>query len=237
MKLFKIIFFLAPFISFSQGYKMQDNANTYKMMFGLGWSAWDNDGNPGGIFDVDQIQAEVFPSRLLVDYYFYKGWSAEASVAFIRYKGTKLVNDQLNVKGLGLSADANLKYSFYNLMGKGLLDPYVIMGLGATIHPSSDTLSKPFYPTLNVGAGVNLWFNNAIGLQLQSAGKIGLTSDFFGKSDYLQHSIGIVMRLESMGGGSEGEFKKEKLHLDTKKKRIRTKGNKGRGGNKKGGDA
>jgi hypothetical protein len=27
------------------------------------------------------------------------------------------------------------------------------------------------------------------------------------------------------------------LHLDTKKKRIRTKGNRGRGGNKKGGDA
>ena len=237
MKILLAIVFFVPFLYFTQGYKIQDNANTYKMMFGLGWSAWDNDGNPGGVFSVDQIQAEVFPSRLLVDYYFYKGWSAEASVAFVRYKGTKLVNDQLNVKGLGLSADANLKYSFYNLMGKGLLDPYVIMGMGATVHPSVDSLSKPFYPTFNVGAGVNLWFNNAVGLQLQSAGKIGLTSDFSGKSDYLQHSIGLVVRLESMGGGSDGEFKKEKLKLNTKKKRIKPKGNRGRGGNKKDGDA
>jgi hypothetical protein len=237
MKILLAIVFFVPFLYFTQGYKIQDNANTYKMMFGLGWSAWDNDGNPGGVFSVDQIQAEVFPSRLLVDYYFYKGWSAEASVAFVRYKGTKLVNNQLNVKGLGLSADANLKYSFYNLMGKGLLDPYVIMGMGATVHPSVDSLSKPFYPTFNVGAGVNLWFNNAVGLQLQSAGKIGLTSDFFGKSDYLQHSIGLVVRLESMGGGIDGEFKKEKLKLNTKKKRIKPKGNRGRGGNKKDGDA
>jgi hypothetical protein len=237
MKILLAIVFFVPFLYFTQGYKIQDNANTYKMMFGLGWSAWDNDGNPGGVFSVDQIQAEVFPSRLLVDYYFYKGWSAEASVAFVRYKGTKLVNNQLNVKGLGLSADANLKYSFYNLMGKGLLDPYVIMGMGATVHPSVDSLSKPFYPTFNVGAGVNLWFNNAVGLQLQSAGKIGLTSDFFGKSDYLQHSIGLVVRLESMGGGSDGEFKKEKLKLNTKKKRSKPKGNRGRGGNKKDGDA
>jgi hypothetical protein len=40
-----------------------------------------------------------------------------------------------------------------------------------------------------------------------------------------------------MGGGSDGEFKKEKLKLNTKKKRIKPKGNRGRGGNKKDGDA
>ena len=73
-----------------------------------------------------------------------------------------------------------------------------------------------------MGGGINFWFNNAIGIQVQSVGKIGVTSDFFGKSDYLQHSIGLVVRLETIGGSNEGEFKKEKLHLDTKKRRIRT---------------
>jgi hypothetical protein len=38
----------------------------------------------------------------------------------------------------------------------------------------------------------------------------------------MQHSIGLVVRLESVGGGTEGEFKKEKLHLDTKKRKIKT---------------
>ena len=222
MKVFLTIVLLIPCFIFSQGYKTFQNANPYKMMFGLGWSIWDDDGNAGDLLKVESMQAEVFPSRLMFDYYFYKGWSAEASVAFTRFKGTKLVNNQAGVKGFGLSADANLKYSFYSLLGKGMIDPYLIMGVGATVHPASDTLSKSFYPTLNVGGGINFWFNNAIGIQLQSVGKIGITSDFFGKSDYMQHSIGLVVRLESVGGGTEGEFKKEKLHLDTKKRKIKT---------------
>jgi hypothetical protein len=116
-----------------------------------------------------------------------------------------------------------------------MLDPYVLIGVGGTVHPAGDTLSKAFYPTVNVGGGVNFWFNNAIGIQVQSVGKIGLTSDFFGKSDYFQHSIGLVVRLESVGGNSEGEFKKEKLKLDMKKRKIKTpkKGRK----DKKDGDA
>jgi len=113
-----------------------------------------------------------------------------------------------------------------------LVDPYLIAGVGGTLHPSGDTLSPSFFPTLNLGAGINFWFNNAVGLQLQSAGKIGLTSDFFGKADYLQHSIGLVVRLETVGGSKEGEFKKVKLKLDTKKKRIKTPRSKG--GRKKG---
>jgi hypothetical protein len=231
------IFLLLPVLSFGQAYKTVNNTNPYKFMFGMGWSIWDNDGNPNGIADFDGMQAEVFPSRIFADYYFYKGWSAEASLAFVSYNGKKHVNKQLNIKGLSLSTDVNLKYSFFSLFGKGLVDPYIIAGLGGTLHPSADTLSPAFFPTLNVGAGINFWLNNAIGLQLQSAGKIGLTSDFFGKSDYLQHSIGIVVRLETVGGSKEGEFKKEKLKLNTKKKRIKTPRSKGDKKKGKGDDA
>jgi len=238
MKRFIPIFLLLlPYIGLTQAYKTVNNANPYKLMFGVGWSFWDNDGKAGDIAAFDQMQGEVFPSRLFADYYFYKGWSAELALAYVRYKGIRMVNNQTNIQGSGFSTDANLKYSFYSLLGKGLVDPYVIVGAGGTIHPSSDTLVPSFYPTLNVGAGVNLWFNNAVGIQLQSAGKLGLTSDFFGKSNYLQHSIGVVVRLESVKGSREGEFKHEKLKLDTKKKRIkipRSKGDKKKG---KGDDA
>ena len=222
MKSLLIILFLVPCFIYSQGYKTVQNANPYKVMFGLGWSIWDDDGNAGNLFSVESMQAEVFPTRLMADYYFYKGWSAEASFAMTRFKGTKMVNNQSGIKGLGFSGDVNLKYSFYSLVGKGMIDPYIIMGVGGTSHPASDTLSQSFYPTLNVGGGINFWFNNAIGIQVQSVGKIGVTSDFFGKSDYLQHSIGLVVRLETIGGSDEGEFKKEKLHLDTKKRKIKT---------------
>jgi hypothetical protein len=42
----------------------------------------------------------------------------------------------------------------------------------------------------------------------------------------------LVVRLETVGGSKEGEFKKVKLKLDTKKKRIKTPRSKG--GRKKG---
>ena len=222
MKNLLLLLLFTPCVYFSQGYKTVENANPYKMMFGLGWSIWDNDGVAGNVVSTDNMQAEVFPSRLMVDYYFYKGWSAELAASFVTYNGTKMVNNQSGISGFGLSADANLKYSFYSLMGKGIIDPYIIMGLGGTLHPTSDSLVPSFYPTLNVGGGVNLWFNNAFGIQLQSVGKIGVTSDFFGKSDYMQHSIGLVVRLETLSTSKEGEFKKEKLHLDTKKRKIKT---------------
>ncbi len=222
MKILLSAFFLIPALFFAQGYKTFENTNPYKMMFGLGWSIWDNDGNGGDLFKVETMQAEVFPSRLLFDYYFYKGWSAEAAVGFNRYKGIKSVNNQLGIVGFGLSADANLKYSFYQLLGKGVFDPYIIAGVGGTLHPATDTLTPSFYPTMNVGAGINFWFNNAVGIQLQSCGKFGLTSDIFGKADYIQHSIGVVVRLETLSTSEEGEFKKEKLHLDTKKRKIKT---------------
>ena len=70
MKVFLTIVLLIPCFIFSQGYKTFQNANPYKMMFGLGWSIWDDDGSPGDLFKVESMQAEVFPSRLMFDYYF-----------------------------------------------------------------------------------------------------------------------------------------------------------------------
>jgi hypothetical protein len=226
MKHFLFLVLFTPFIAFCQPAKMANNANTYKCMFGLGWSAIDDDGDPKALFNVKDWQYELFPTRLMFDYYFYKGWSGEASVGFTRYKSDRLVNGQLGMKGFFLSTDVNLKYSFYRMLNEGVIDPYVIMGAGVSMRNCDDTLVGKVTPTINVGAGVNFWINNAIGIQVQSCGKIGLTSDLFGNADYFQHSIGLVVRLESMGGDSEGTFQKKNLHLDMKKKKIKTPKNK-----------
>lgn len=221
MKYITLLFSLAPFFLFSQPIKKVANADTYKYMFGLSWSALDDDGNAGNIVNFKDWHYEYFPSRLMFDYYFYNGWSAEASVAFSRYKPDHLVNGQLNKTGFFLSTDLNVKYSFYKLLNEGIFDPYIIMGGGASIRNCSDSLVDVVTPTMNIGAGVNIWFNEYLGMQFQSAGKIGLSSDFFGKSDYMQHTIGVVLRTDALGKGSEEGFQKKKHHFDKRTKKIK----------------
>lgn len=222
MKNLRFILIFLPFFAFAQPHKKYANADTYKYMFGLGMNFIDDDGNTSSFAGNKILHYNPFPSRLMADYYLYNGWSVEGAFAVAKYATDRWVNGQMGVSGNIMSIDANLKYSFYKLLNKGLIDPYLIGGAGLTFRNSTDTLATGFSPTINIGGGVNIWVNNAIGIQLQSCGKIALTSDFFGKSDYLQHTIGVVIRLETISTSKEGEFKKENLHLDMKRRKIKT---------------
>lgn len=219
----KLLFFLIllPFTSFAQPHKKYANADTYKYMFGLGLNFIDDDGNASSFAGNKILHYNPFPSRLMADYYLYNGWSVEGAFAMAKYASDRWVNGQMGVTGNLISIDGNLKYSFYKVLNKGLIDPYLIGGAGLTFRNSTDSLAVGFAPTINIGGGLNIWVNNAIGIQLQSCGKIALTKDFFGKSDYLQHTIGVVIRLESITTSKEGEFKKENLHLDMKRRKIK----------------
>jgi len=221
MKKFLFVLLLSPLTVLAQPHKKYANADTYKYMFGLGMNFIDDDGNASSIAGNKILHYNPFPSRLMADYYLYNGWSVEGAFAMAKYASDRWVNGQMGVTGNILSIDGNLKYSFYKLLNKGLIDPYLIGGAGLTFRNSTDTLAVGFAPTINVGGGVNIWVNNAIGIQLQSCGKIALTSDFFGKSDYVQHTIGVVIRLETISASKEGEFKKENLHLDMKRRKIK----------------
>lgn len=221
MKHLLIVFSLFATSIWAQPIKVINNSNTYKYMFGLGWNVLDDDGIAGNPFEFNNMHGEFFPSRLMFDYYFYNGWSAEAAVGFTRYNANGMVNGQRNLSGFFLSSDVNLKYSFYKMLGSGVIDPYLISGLGGSLRNCDDSLVDDFTPTLNLGVGFNLWLGKSVGLQFQTTGKIGLVSDFFGKADYLQHSIGLVLRTDALGRGQEQAFQKKKFNISTKQKKIR----------------
>lgn len=167
----------------------------YTWMFGAGWNIVDDDGRPfDNPFAVSQAwNYQFYPTRLMVDYYLNRGFSVEFAGCYNQYTEVKLINNTTNLKGTFFSADLNGKYSFYELLSSRVVDPYVSVGAGGTYR---DVYRPAFRPTLNISLGMNLFFSEAIGVQLQSSAKFGVTTDFFAtNSNYLQHSVGVVYKL------------------------------------------
>ena len=79
---------------------------------------------------------------------------------------------------------------------------------------------------VTVGLGLNIWITKQIGLQLNSTAKIGLI-DFFKSSDYMQHGLGIVIRIEEFEK-TDNSFSKSRYKVSKKRKKIKY------GGKKKG---
>ncbi len=206
----------------AQPIKSLTNANSYGWMFGLSYTALDDDGNTAAFYDPTNWHTNVFPSRIFADKYIYKGWSTELAMSFNQYNPKKLVNLQMGKTGFFLATDANLKYSLNKLLGEGAVDPYVSTGLGLSIRNCDDSLVGNVTPTLNLGLGLNVWLSNSVGIQLQSSGKIGLTADLFGKSDYMQHSIGLVFKIDEAGPPTT-EFGKKRYHFKKGKTKLKVK--------------
>ena len=206
----------------AQPVKKVTEGNTYKWMFGLGWNALDDDGNAGAFYSPENWHYNAYPSRFFVDRYLYNGWSCELSTAFNQYNANKLLNGQLGKTGIFFATDVNLKYSFYKLLKSGTIDPFVSAGLGLSIRNRDDALVAPTTPTLNVMLGCNFWFSKVIGLQLQSGGKFGLTSPFMGKSNYMQHSAGLVFRFETLAS-QKSEFSKKRYSIDKGRTKLKVK--------------
>lgn len=193
-------------------------------MLGISWSAVEDDGRGVcQLFDVKQSwNATSFPSRIFIDRYFKYGLSAEFAGAYTEYTAGKLINDSTDYEGLFLSFDGNCKYSFYNLLGIPWLDPYTSLGIGLTQRNAFD---KPYTFTANVSLGANFWVYKGLGIQLQTSGKIGITSPFFKDGDYFQHSIGLVYKFQPAKGNSGFNHKQYKwTHKKTKFKSSRKSG-------------
>jgi len=165
-------------------------------MFGIQWSAIDDDGNKfGNIFNVNQSwNLKPYPTMLTVDRYILYGWSAELALNYGQYAGNRIVNDSMNVTGLNLSADLHAKYSFYNLYAPNArwIDPYVMLGGGITYRTGT---GDTFAPTVNLGGGVNFWFVNWMGIRLSAVAKFAVAPTFWDTpNNYLQYNAGIVFR-------------------------------------------
>ncbi len=204
----------------AQPTKSITNQDTYNMMFGLSWAMLDDDGSAFSPFNFGNYHYQYYPTRAFFDKFIYDAWSAEVVGTYHRYNPLKLVNDSLGITGSMFSFDAHMKYSFYKYVGKGFFEPYMGMGLGLTTRTSDPrNTAKAFSPTLNVALGVNLWISNHVGLQFQSVGKIGVT-DFFKTSDYIQHSAGLVVRIDKPDG-SKSDFNKSKYKIKKSRTKIK----------------
>ena len=194
----------------------------YKWMFGIGWNAVDDDGRAFcQPFDVKQSWNYLpYPTRLNVDRYLKHGLSVEFAGCYNTYTAGKLINDSTNLSGLFLSVDFNCKYSFYNFMPVNWLDPYASLGVGGT---HRDAYRTTFQPTLNAAVGANFFFYRGFGIQLQTSGKFGITSDFYSTdADYLQHTIGFVYKTTTQQRKGQGN----KRRYGWTKKKYKYKGGK-----------
>ena len=212
--------------AFAQPEKVISNKDTYSWMFGASWTLTDDDGESFNPFLFENLHSHLFPTQLSIDKYIYNGWSAEFIMTYSKYNPEKITNGSNGITGNIFSMDFSGKYSLYKLLKNGVIDPYAISGLGVSLRNNNDTTVRTFSPTFNFGVGINFWITKQIGLQLRSVAKIGLT-DFLKSSDYMQHSVGVVLRFEKLEK-ADNSFSKSKYKVSKRRKKIKY------GGKKKG---
>lgn len=220
------IFLLVHGISFAQPNKMITNKDNYNWLFGASWIMLDDDGIETNPFNFSQYHSTPFPSRFFVDKYIYNGWSVEGSICYQKYDSLKYVNDSLRVNGNLFGFDLHSKYSFYKLVGRSWIDPYIFVGGGITTRQLDDlNTAKALSINANIGGGINLWVAKNIGIQLQSVAKFSL-NDFMGPSNYMAHTAGVVVRLDK-SNGEGNDFAKSKYKVKKSRSKIKMpKGNK-----------
>ena len=208
---------LTGFLSFAQPYSWMGKPKPYKIMVGAGLAAIDDDGRPFcQPFDVNQSWNYLpYPTRIVVDTYLKKGMSLDFSGTYMQYSASKLINGSVGKSGLFIAVDASLKYSFYDLIGTNWFDPYVSLGFGGT---HRDTYDPVFNFNADAAAGFNFWLFRGFGIQLQTAGKFGINSDFYATdANYLQHTFSLMYRF-SVEKRSESEFSHKPRYKAYRKK-------------------
>ncbi|MGV8946757.1 MAG: OmpA family protein [Lutibacter sp.] len=140
-------------------------------------------------------------SKLTVGRYLDRGLTLEGSASV--NKLTK--NGRASISELSFYAlDGLLKFDINNLIGQtGFFDPYVLVGGGYTWVDGNGASN------FDAGAGVNLWFNDNIGLNLQSSAKRSFPEDFVLDGWYFQHSVGIVLKFGGKDTDGDGVYDKD----------------------------
>lgn len=178
----------------AQPYKTIPTYKPYKWMFGVHWLVVEDDGSPftGMINVVKSWNLLPYPSRITVDRYFKKGFSAEVGVAYMQYYPIKVVNG-LNVNAVHFNFDLHAKYSLASLYVPKAkwIEPYFQLGASYTFRSATTTTHAP---TFNAGGGMNFWIDKNWGIQLSTQAKFGLFPRFFISTNYLQYNAGVVYR-------------------------------------------
>lgn len=137
-------------------------------------------------------------SRITVGRYLEDGFSFEAAGSLNRLSkaGDNAVSD-LSYMAL----DGAVKYDLNHLFGEtAWFDPYGLIGGGYTWMDDFGT------GTLNGGLGFNLWFNDNVGLNIESKYKHTFDSKI---TQHFQHSAGIVLKFGGSDTDGDGIYDKD----------------------------
>ena len=161
----------------------------------------------GGPSDINILPAV---SRLSVGRYIGAGFSAELSGSLNKIeKGFGYVKDGEKVDLSFWSADLALQYHFKSLWNKEKVkwfDPFLQVGGG---YAAIDNEGK--FRALG-GGGVNFWFTENIGINLQTAYHPTFQSD--SEVDYFQHAAGITIKFGKKDRDKDGVADKDDLCPD-----------------------
>ena len=155
-------------------------------------------------FQKDYLRVQdwnVLPSisRLSVGKYFGDGFVFEAGATINEI--TKMGREDISSLSF-FALDGHFKYDLNEVIGNTKwFDPYVFVGGGYTWVDSEGA------GTFNGGAGFNLWFNENIGLNFQTAGKHMFTDHLF-SDNHLQHSFGLVIKFGGTDTDKDGIYDK-----------------------------
>jgi hypothetical protein len=219
IKRLTFLFILVNFHILAQPGKMVNNKENYNFMLGASWILLDDDGIETNPINFSQYHSVPFPTRFFIDKYLYNGWSVEGSISYQKYDSTKYTNDSLGINGNLFSLDGHSKYSFYKLLGRKLIDPYVLAGAGITTRKLDErNTAKGLSISANVGVGVNFWFSEYVGVQLQSLAKFSL-NDLMGPSNYIVHSAGVIVRLQKPNA-NKSSFAKARYKVKKSRAKI-----------------
>lgn len=192
MKNFKLALLALLFIAGFGNTYAQDNNNPWALSFGTnavdfyptnaglaGHGGWfDEFVNTGDHYNMLPVISKISVGKYLAD-----GFSLEAvgSLNKISKIGDNTADD------LSYYAfDGGVKYDLNNVFGESSwLDPYATVGGGYTWMDELGT------GTFNGGLGINFWFNNNLGLNLESKYKHTFESNIV---QHFQHSLGLVIK-------------------------------------------
>ena len=150
----------------------------------------------GGPRDLNVLPAVT---KLSVARYIGAGFSAEVDGSMNRIKkGYKGVSQDESFWNVNLQAKYALRRLFTT--ESGWFDPYLKLGGGYTSYKSEYSKEDGAVKLL-AGGGINFWFTDHLGLNVQTGYNHGFQKD---GTDYFQHSAGIVIKFGAKDTDKDG---------------------------------
>ena len=186
----------------------QDYNNPWAVSFGANIVDYKGSSDLSGIVNdlLSNTDWNVLPSisRISAEKYLEKGFSLQLAGSMNKINHTTTLDDQDGL--LYYAVDAIVKYDLNNLVGDtSWFDHFVYEGGGYT---SIDSEGEGLY---NVGVGFNTWFNENLGLNLQTSLKAGFSDKV---SDHYQTSLGLVIRFGGNDTDGDGVYDKDDACID-----------------------